>query len=162
SPAQVVSLQKIQGQLQDSGALETIAHYLALLEEAYLTAALPKHSPRVARQRSAPPKLIVLSNALLAASDPRGRPDAEGGGARVERRAAGHVLARGAARSGRRARGFLGLVGDRGQDGADRTHRPARAARVPPPASALPPARHRRAGGDGRRRARRRRHGLLA
>src|SRR5690606_30790311 len=78
SPAQVVSLQKIQGQLQDSGALETIAHYLALLEEAYLTAALPKHSPRVARQRSAPPKLIVLSNALLAASDPRGSPDAEG------------------------------------------------------------------------------------
>lgn len=78
SPAQVVSLQKIRGQLQDSGALETIAHYLALLEEAYLTAALPKHSPRVARQRSAPPKLIVLSNALLAASDPRGSPDAEG------------------------------------------------------------------------------------
>jgi len=29
----IVSLQKIQGQLQDAGALETIAHYLALLEE---------------------------------------------------------------------------------------------------------------------------------
>ena len=28
SPAQIVSLQKIQGQLQDPGALETIAHYL--------------------------------------------------------------------------------------------------------------------------------------
>ncbi len=36
SPAQVVSLQKLQGQLQDRGALETIAHYLALLEGAYL------------------------------------------------------------------------------------------------------------------------------
>ena len=40
SPAQVVSLQKIQGQLQDAGALETIAHYLALLEEAFLVAPL--------------------------------------------------------------------------------------------------------------------------
>jgi hypothetical protein len=30
SPAQIVSLQKIQGQLQDAGALETIAHYIAL------------------------------------------------------------------------------------------------------------------------------------
>jgi hypothetical protein len=44
SPAQIVSLQKIQGQLQDAGALETIAHYLALLEEAYLVAAIPKYS----------------------------------------------------------------------------------------------------------------------
>jgi hypothetical protein len=33
SPAQIVSLQKIQGLLQDAGALETVAHYLALLEE---------------------------------------------------------------------------------------------------------------------------------
>jgi hypothetical protein len=30
SPARIVSLQKIQGQLQDAGALETNAHYLAL------------------------------------------------------------------------------------------------------------------------------------
>jgi predicted AAA+ superfamily ATPase len=74
SPAQIVSLQKLQGQLQDSGALETIAHYLALLEEAYLVAALGKHFTRPARQRAAPPKLVVLSNALLAAADPRGIP----------------------------------------------------------------------------------------
>jgi predicted AAA+ superfamily ATPase len=38
SPAQIVSLQKLQGQLQDSSALETVAHYLALLEEAFLVA----------------------------------------------------------------------------------------------------------------------------
>lgn len=31
SPAEIVALQKIRGQLQDAGALETIAHYLALL-----------------------------------------------------------------------------------------------------------------------------------
>lgn len=75
APAQIVSLQKIQGQLQDAGALETIAHYLALLEEAFLVAPLPKHSPAPARRRSAPPKLVALSNALLATIDPRGIPD---------------------------------------------------------------------------------------
>lgn len=75
SPAQIVSLQKIQGQLQERGALETVAHYLALLEEAYLVAALPKHSRRLARQRAAPPKLVTLSNALLAVADPQGPPE---------------------------------------------------------------------------------------
>jgi hypothetical protein len=72
SPAQIVSLQKIQGQLQDAGALETIAHYLALLEEAFLVAALPKFSARAARRRSAPPKLVTLNNALVAVMDPKG------------------------------------------------------------------------------------------
>jgi predicted AAA+ superfamily ATPase len=72
SPAQVVSLQKIQGQLQDAGALETIAHYLELLGEAFLVASLPKFSPRAARRRSAPPKLVTLNNALLAVTDPQG------------------------------------------------------------------------------------------
>jgi len=67
APAQIVSLQKIQGQLQDAGALETIAHYLALLEDAYLVAALPKHAASSLRQRAAPPKLVPLSNAFVAA-----------------------------------------------------------------------------------------------
>ena len=31
SPAQIVSLQRVQGQIQDAGAIETVAHYLALL-----------------------------------------------------------------------------------------------------------------------------------
>lgn len=77
SPAQIVSLQKIQGQLQDAGALETIAHYLALLEEAFLIAPLAKHSPSPSRRRASPPKLVALSNALLAVADPRGVPDEE-------------------------------------------------------------------------------------
>src|SRR5882724_678027 len=76
SPAQVVSLQKLQGQLHDRGALETIAHYLHLLEEAYVVAPLEKHASRPARRRAAPPKLVTLSNALLAVVDPRGIPDA--------------------------------------------------------------------------------------
>jgi hypothetical protein len=76
SPAQIVSLQKIQGQLQDRGALETIAHYLALLEEAFLVAALPKHASSATRRRAAPPKLVTLNNALVAVMDPTGIPDA--------------------------------------------------------------------------------------
>ncbi|HYV49659.1 MAG TPA: AAA family ATPase [Myxococcaceae bacterium] len=75
SPSQIVALQKIQGQLQDAGALETIAHHLSLMEEAYLVAALGKYSDRPARQRASPPKLVPLSNALIAAMDPRGIAD---------------------------------------------------------------------------------------
>jgi predicted AAA+ superfamily ATPase len=76
SPAQIVSLQKLQGQLQERGALETVAHYLRLLEEAYVVAPLEKHASQPARRRAAPPKLVTLSNALLAVVDPRGIPDA--------------------------------------------------------------------------------------
>jgi predicted AAA+ superfamily ATPase len=75
SPGQIVSLQKLQGQLQDRGALDTIAHYLAILEDAFLVAPLEKYSSRPARSRSAPPKLVTLSNALLAATDSRGIPN---------------------------------------------------------------------------------------
>jgi predicted AAA+ superfamily ATPase len=72
SPAQIVSLQKLQGQLQDSGALETVAHYLALLEEAFLVAPVPKYSTRAARRRASPPKLVTLNNALVAVMDTQG------------------------------------------------------------------------------------------
>ncbi len=75
SPAQILSLQKLQGSLQDAGALETIAHYLELLEEAYLVASLPKFAMTRLRQRAAPPKLVTLNNALLAVVDARGAPE---------------------------------------------------------------------------------------
>lgn len=75
SPAQIVSLQKIQGLLLDAGALETIAHYLQLLEDAFLVAALRKYSESAVRRRASPPKLVTLSNALVSVTDPRGAPD---------------------------------------------------------------------------------------
>lgn len=75
-PAQIVSLQKLQGQLQDRGALETLAHYLTLLEDAYLIAGITKASDEEHRRRAAPPKLVVLNNALLSAVHPNGPPDA--------------------------------------------------------------------------------------
>jgi hypothetical protein len=73
-PARIVSIQKLQGQLQDPGTLETIAHYLKLLEEAYLVAPLEKYAPHPLH-RSAPPKLVILNNALVAAMDPAPLPD---------------------------------------------------------------------------------------
>jgi hypothetical protein len=75
SPAEIVSLQKLQGQLSDRGALETIAHYLDLLQEAYLVAGLEKFSRRAIRRRAAPRKLITLNNAFLSATHPDGAPD---------------------------------------------------------------------------------------
>lgn len=75
SPAQIVSLQKLQGQLVDKGALETVAHYLELLQEAYMVAALERFSARAHRRRAAPPKLVTLNNALLTAVHPDGPPN---------------------------------------------------------------------------------------
>jgi predicted AAA+ superfamily ATPase len=77
SPAHVISLQKMQGQLQDSGALETVAHYLTLLQDAYLVAPLEKYAAQAQRRRSAPPKLVTLNNGLLSAMHPDGPPDRE-------------------------------------------------------------------------------------
>jgi predicted AAA+ superfamily ATPase len=64
-PAEIWSLDKISGSLTDRGALETIAHYLDLLREAFLVAPIHKHAGSVLRRRRAPPKLVVLDHALL-------------------------------------------------------------------------------------------------
>lgn len=74
SPASIVSLQKLQGQLADRGALETIAHYLSLLQDAFLVAGLEKFSTRAGRRRAAPAKLVTLNNALITAMHPEGPP----------------------------------------------------------------------------------------
>jgi hypothetical protein len=74
-PAQIVSLQKLLGQLGDEGALETVAHYLGLLQDAYLVAPLERFSQQAHRRRAAPPKLLTLNNGLLSAMHPQGPPD---------------------------------------------------------------------------------------
>ena len=66
-PAEIVSLQKMLGQLTDKGNVTTIAHYLDLLAKAFLVVPLQKYSPEILRIRSSSPKLIVMSQALLAA-----------------------------------------------------------------------------------------------
>jgi predicted AAA+ superfamily ATPase len=67
-PAETVSLQKLTGQLSEKGAMDTVSHYLQLLEEACLVAGIRKYSDRAVRQRASPPKLLVLNNALMAAA----------------------------------------------------------------------------------------------
>lgn len=64
-PSEIISLQKLQGSLSESGSLVTVAHYLRLLEDSCLVAAVPKFSRHIVRQRAAPPKLVPLNNALL-------------------------------------------------------------------------------------------------
>lgn len=66
-PAEVISLQKLRGMLADGRALETIAHYLRVLEQAFLVAPLSKYGARVVRRRAAPPKLVVLNQAIVGA-----------------------------------------------------------------------------------------------
>lgn len=67
--AQVLSYQKMLGQLQDKGNATTVAHYLDLLQGAGLIAGIPKYAGRRLRQRSSSPKLLVLNTALMNAMD---------------------------------------------------------------------------------------------
>ena len=62
---QIVSYQKMVGQLQDAGNTTTLAHYLDLLESAGLMAGLNKYSGQQIRQRGSSPKLQVLNTALV-------------------------------------------------------------------------------------------------
>jgi hypothetical protein len=64
---QVLSFQKMLGQLQDAGNATILAQYLNLLEGAGLLMGLPKYGERVLRQRASSPKLQVLNTALITA-----------------------------------------------------------------------------------------------
>ena len=75
NPCEIISLQRIQGVLLQRGALATLSNYLRLLEDAGLVAALERFSPRRKRLRAAPPKLVVLNNALISALHPNGPPE---------------------------------------------------------------------------------------
>ncbi len=62
---QMLSYQKMLGQLDDAGNTTTLAHYLDLLEGAGMACGLPKYMGQVVRQRASSPKLQVYNNALL-------------------------------------------------------------------------------------------------
>lgn len=65
---QILSYQKMLGQLQDAGNTTTLAHYLELLLGSGLVAGLPKYSGSRVRQRGSIPKLLVLNTALMTAT----------------------------------------------------------------------------------------------
>ena len=64
---QILSYQKMVGQLQDAGNTTTLAHYLELLAGAGMLTGIPKFAGQRVRQRGSSPKFQVLNNALMAA-----------------------------------------------------------------------------------------------
>ncbi len=64
---QILSYQKMLGQLHDAGNTTTLAHYLDLLSSAGLVTGLQKYSGSAVRRRASSPKLQVLNSALTTA-----------------------------------------------------------------------------------------------
>lgn len=66
-PAQILSYNKMLGQLHDAGNTTTLAHYLHLLGTAYLASGLEQFSAGQVRRRGSSPKLVLWNNALASA-----------------------------------------------------------------------------------------------
>jgi predicted AAA+ superfamily ATPase len=64
---QILSYQKMTGQLQDAGNTTTLAHYLDLLSSAGFVTGLQKYAGQQVRRRSSSPKLQVFNTALMTA-----------------------------------------------------------------------------------------------
>ena len=67
-PAQMLSYNKMLGQLTDAGNTVTLANYLRLLETAFLASGLELFSKGQTRKRGSSPKLVVWNNALVSAT----------------------------------------------------------------------------------------------
>lgn len=64
---QILSYQKMTGQLQDAGNTTTLAHYLDLLSSAGFVIGLQKYAGQHVRRRASSPKLQVFNTALITA-----------------------------------------------------------------------------------------------
>ena len=93
---QVLSYQKMLGQLQDAGNTTTLAHHLDLLSGAGMLTGLAKFAGQRVRQRGSSPKLQVLNTGLMTASAPLdlegARRDREFWGRLVESAVGAHLL----------------------------------------------------------------------
>ena len=94
--AEILSLTKLMGQLQDAGNVTTLAGYLEILDECALLTALQKYAKDEARKRGSIPKFQVYNNALLTAYKGRGfvkdRTDTKAWGRWVESAVGAHLL----------------------------------------------------------------------
>lgn len=94
--AEILSLTKLMGQLQDAGNVTTLAGYLEILDECALLTALQKYAKDDARKRGSIPKYQVYNNALLTAFKGRGfvadRTDTQAWGRWVESAVGAHLL----------------------------------------------------------------------
>jgi hypothetical protein len=95
-PAQILSYNKMLGQLQDAGNTVTLAAYLRLLETAFLASGLALHAQGQVRKRGSSPKLILWNNALVNAPSTRTFAQAQADGAwwgrLVENAVGAHLL----------------------------------------------------------------------
>ena len=94
--AEILSLTKVMGQLQDAGNVTTLAGYLEILDECALLTALQKYANDDARKRGSVPKYQVYNNALLTAYKGRSfvtdRTDTRAWGRWVESAVGTHLL----------------------------------------------------------------------
>ena len=79
-PAQILAYNKMLGQLHDAGNTTTLAHYLRLLEAAFLVSGLESFWRGQRRKRGSSPKLVLWNQALISALAPRSFEDARGDG----------------------------------------------------------------------------------
>jgi predicted AAA+ superfamily ATPase len=70
-PSQIFSYNKMLGQLSDAGNTTTLAHYLKLLDNAFLATGLERFSKGQVRKRGSSPKLLLWNNALISALSPK-------------------------------------------------------------------------------------------
>ena len=94
--AEILSLTKLMGQLQDAGNVTTLAGYLEILDECALLTALQKYAKDETRKRGSIPKYQAYNNALLTAYKGRGfvtdRTDTKAWGRWVESAVGAHLL----------------------------------------------------------------------
>ena len=74
---QVLSYQKMVGQLQDAGNTTTLAHYLELLTGAGLVMGVSKYAGQKVRQRASSPKLLTLNSGLMSVHSNRSFKEAQ-------------------------------------------------------------------------------------
>ena len=93
---QIVSLNKMLGQLHDAGNVTTLSHYLDLLAGAGMITGLQKYSPKKIAEKASSPKLQVLNTALITAQIDTGfertRLDGERWGRLVESAIGAHLI----------------------------------------------------------------------
>lgn len=94
--AEILSLTKVMGQLQDAGNVTTLAAYLDILDQCALLTGLQKYANEEARKRGSIPKYQVYNNALLTAYKGRNfvvdRTDTNAWGRWVESAVGAHLL----------------------------------------------------------------------
>ncbi len=93
---QILSYNKILGQLQDKGNTTTLSHYLHLLDNAGLLSGIEKFYVEKVRQKASSPKLMVQNTALMTAIDDKSmeqnRQQTERWGRLVESAVGSHLL----------------------------------------------------------------------